>query len=119
MFVHSNSRSPMPVLKHEIPIVCVYIPRFAVEAERQRRPDVASQLILIGGSTVLDCSLGADASSVRHGMRMSEAIALCHRALVLPPDIPYYERLFEQILDFLQTLSPEIERGDGLGLAYL
>ena len=100
------------------PIACVYIPRFAVEAERMRRPETASQLILIGDATVLDCSLGADASGVRRGMRMSEAIGLCHRAEVLPPDAPYYERLLDEVLDELQTLSPTVERGE-LGLAWL
>ena len=100
-------------------IACINIPRFAVEAERQRRRDAAVQLILIGDGTVIDCSLGAEASGVRRGMRMSEAIGLCHRADVLPPDIPYYERSLDEILDFLETLSPEVERGNGLGLAYL
>ena len=56
---------------------------------------------------------------MRRGMRMSEAIGLCHRADVLPPDIPYYERSLDEILDFLETLSPEAERGKGFGLAYL
>ena len=37
------------------PIACVYIHRFAVEAERMRRPETASQLILIGDAIVLDC----------------------------------------------------------------
>ena len=107
-------------------IACLQIPRFAVEAERQRpfgsaqdrRPDVASRLILVGEATVLDCSLGAEASGVRRGMRMSEAIGLCHRAVVLPPDGTYYERLFDEILDYLDTLSPVVERGEQ-GLAYL
>lgn len=99
-------------------IACLQIPRFAVEAERQRRPDIASRLILVGEATVLDCSLGAEASGVRRGMRMSEAIGLCHRAVVLPPDAPYYERLFDEILDYLDTLSPVVERGEQ-GLAYL
>jgi hypothetical protein len=50
---------------------------------------------------------------------MSEAIGLCHRAVVLAPDIAYYERLFDEVLDYLETLSPEVERGPGMGLAYL
>jgi nucleotidyltransferase/DNA polymerase involved in DNA repair len=99
-------------------IACLYIPRFAVEAERQRHAEIATQLILVGDASVLDCSLGAEASGVRRGMRMSEAIGLCHRATVLPPDSPYYERLFDEVLDFLQTLSPEVERGEP-GLAYI
>jgi nucleotidyltransferase/DNA polymerase involved in DNA repair len=99
-------------------IACVYIPRFIIEAERRRRADISAQL-LVGDATVIDCSLGAEASGVQPGMRMSEAIGLCHHAGVLPPDMPYYERLFEEILDFLQTLSPEVERGGSLGQVYL
>ena len=99
-------------------IACVHIPRFAVEVERRRRTDVASRLILIGEGTVFDCSLGADASGVRRGMRMSEAIGLCGRAVVLPPDGPYYGRRWEEVLDFLSELSPVVE-GAALGIAYL
>jgi hypothetical protein len=99
-------------------IASVYIPRFAVEVERLRRPGIANQLILIGDAAVVDCSLGAEASGVRAGMRMSEAIGLCHRAEVLPPNPPHYERLLHEILDFLETFSPEVERGRDLGLAY-
>ena len=71
-------------------IACVHVSRFAIEVERQRRNDIAARLILIGDATVLDCSLGAKASGVRRGMRMSGAIGLCHRAVVLAPDLPYY-----------------------------
>lgn len=100
------------------PIACVNIPRLAVEIERQRRPDAASRLILIGDATVFDCSLGAEVSRVKRGMRMSEAIGLCNQALVLPPDIPRYERTFNTLLDVLADFSPTVEAG-GLGTAYL
>jgi len=107
-------------------VACVHIPRFAVEVERQRRNDVAARLILIGDATVFDCSLGAEASGVRRGMRMSEAIGLCHRSVVLPPDIPHYQRRFDEVLDFLEGYSPAVETADpstssgqGLGTAYL
>ena len=127
-------------------IACVNVPRFAVEAERQRSfdpstlrlrsgqaplrtgsaQDIAARLILIGETKVLDCSLGAEASGVRPGMRMSEAIGLCRRpdgrasarAVVLPPDVPYYRRRFEEVLDVLERFSPEVEAGD-TGTAYL
>jgi protein ImuB len=99
-------------------IACIQIPRFAIEIERQRLEDVASRLILVGDGTVFDCSLGAAASGVRRGMRMTEAIGLCGQAVVLPPDIPQYERRSEEVLDFLGELSPEVE-GAGLGVAYL
>ncbi|KKL94638.1 hypothetical protein LCGC14_1862710, partial [marine sediment metagenome] len=99
-------------------IACLHIPRFAVEVERQRRNDLAVRLILIGDAAVFDCSLGAEASAVRRGMRMSEAIGLCHRAVVLPPDLPHYQRRFDEMLDFLDGFSPEVEEG-GLGTAYL
>ena len=99
-------------------IACVHIPRFAVEVERQRQEDAGTRLILIGEGTVFDCSLGADASGVRRGMRMSEAIGLCQRAVVLPPEGPYYERRFDEVLDLLGELSPVVEQA-GLGLAFL
>ncbi|MDO8616868.1 MAG: DNA polymerase Y family protein [Dehalococcoidia bacterium] len=110
--------TPVPSRAAGPHIACVHIPRFAVEAERQRRKDAASRLILIGEGAVFDCSLGAEVSNVRRGMRMSEAIGLCPRAVVLPTDLPYYERLFGEILDFLETFSPAVE-GAGLGTAYL
>ena len=107
-------------------ITCVHIPRFAIEVERQRRNDVATRLILIGDATAFDCSLGAEASGVRRGMRMSEAIGLCHRAVVLPPDLPHYQRRFDEVLDFLEGYSPAVEAGhpstssgQALGSAYL
>jgi hypothetical protein len=99
-------------------IACVYIPRFAVEAERLRRRNTGSRLLLVGDSTVLDCSLGADVMKVRRGMRMSEAIGLCPNAIVIPGDPPYYERLFEQVIDFLAELSPDVECAE-TGLAFI
>ena len=101
-----------------MPIGCVHVPRFAVEVERQRRQDLATRLILIGEADVFDCSLGAETSGVKRGMRMSEAIGLCHRAVVLPPDLPCYQRRFDDVLDFLDSYSPEVE-ADGLGSAFL
>ena len=99
-------------------IACVCIPRFAVEVERQRRQDLTTRLILIGDAAVLDYSLGAEASKVRRGMRMSGAIALCQRAVVLPPDLPYYQRRFDEVLDSLENFSPAVEASD-LGTTYL
>lgn len=98
-------------------IACVHLPRFAVEVERQRparpgRPETAARLVLIGEGSVFDCSLGAEASGVRRGMRLSEAIGLCRRAVVLPPDLPHYRRRFEEVLDLLEGYSPAVEGGD-------
>ena len=99
-------------------IACVHIPRFAVEVERQRRQDLNTRLILVGEVDVFDCSIGAETSGIKRGIRMSEAIGLCHRAVVLPPDLPYYQRQFDKVLGFLEGFSPEVEVGD-LGTAYL
>ncbi|MEE8210109.1 MAG: DNA polymerase Y family protein [bacterium] len=99
-------------------IACVHIPRFAVEVERQRRQDLNTRLILVGEVDVFDCSIGAETSGIKRGICMSEAIGLCHRAVVLPPDLPYYQRQFDKVLGFLEGVSPEVEVGD-LGTAYL
>lgn len=100
------------------PIACVHIPRFAVEVERLRRKDAGSRLILIGEATVFDCSLGAETSNVKRGMRMSGAIGLCTQALVIPPDIPHYERTFDALLDVLEDVSPVVEPAS-IGTAFL
>ena len=99
-------------------IASVYVPQFAVEVERQRQRDLTTRLILIGEATVFDCSVGAEVSGIRRGMPMSEAIGLCHQAVVLPPDLPHCQRRFDEVLDFLEDFSPEVEAGD-LGTAYL
>jgi DNA polymerase-4/protein ImuB len=115
----------MPVLSNaEGLTACLHIPRFLVEVERQRparpgRPALATRLVLVGDDTVLDCSLGAETSGVRRGQRMSEAIGLCHRAVVLPPDPPHYRRRSEEVLDFLAGFSPEVEPAAETGTAYL
>jgi hypothetical protein len=51
-------------------------------------------------------------------MKMSEAIGLCPNALVLPTDLPHYERLFGSVLDLLETFSPAVEATD-TGTAFL
>jgi DNA polymerase-4/protein ImuB len=99
--------------------VCVHIPRFAIEVERQRRDDLATRLVLIGGATVFDRSLGAETSGVKRGMRISEALGLCHRADVLPPDLPHYQRRFEEVLDLLDDYSPLVEPVPEPGTAFL
>ncbi|MDO8611995.1 MAG: hypothetical protein Q7R32_04140, partial [Dehalococcoidia bacterium] len=101
-----------------MPIACAHIPRFAVEVERKRRSDISTRSVLIGEGGVFDYSLGAETSGVRRGMRMSEAIGLCHRAVVLPPDLPHYQRRFDDVLDFLGERSPAVE-ASGIGTAYL
>lgn len=99
-------------------IACVNIPQFAVETERQRQNLSTSHPILIGETTVFDCSLAADALGVQRGMRMSEAIALCDRAVVLAPDIRHYQHRLDEVLDLLEEFSPEVEAG-ALGVAYV
>jgi nucleotidyltransferase/DNA polymerase involved in DNA repair len=99
-------------------LACLYISRFAIEAERQRRPEIAARLILIGDAKVHACSLGAKTSGVQTGMRMSEAIGLCPKAVVSPPDNAHCERRFGEVLELLDEVSPDVEPGEP-GLAYV
>ena len=101
-----------------MPVACIHISQFAVETERQRRNDIASQLILIGETTVFDCSLASHALNVKRGMQMSEAIALCGHTVVLPPDFPHYQHRFDEVLNLLEEFSPDVDAGC-LGVAYV
>ncbi len=97
-------------------VACVHLPHFAVELERQRLTS-PSRLIIIGEQAVYDCSREASKVGVRPGMRVSEALGICGKALTLPTDLPYYERRFNDVLDLLEGSSP-VEPAT-LGTAYL
>jgi hypothetical protein len=68
--------------------------------------------------SIMHCSLGAEALGVKPGMRISEAIGLCQRLRLIHPDMPFYQRRFDSVLNFLEDFSPIVE-GSDLGSAYL
>ena len=119
----------MPVLRPRpehrgilVRIVFVSIPRFPCAAEVLRRPELASQPLIVGDAEVpkrvLDCSQSASAEGVRRGMTIRQALGECPEALIVPPDPVLYRAKWESILKALGDVSPEIE-DVGMGRAYV
>src|SRR5688500_3706386 len=98
-------------------VACVYFAHFPIALE-QRRNAISSDLVLLGESTIFDCSPLAEKRGVTIGMRVSEAVAICPNAVTLELDIPYYKFFAETILDSLEQFSPIVEPAE-LGIAYL
>jgi len=104
-------------------VACVWLPHFPIAIERQNRPAVNRQAVIIGETTeqrgaVLDCSAEAEGQGVRIGMPLRQALGLCPSASFLPPDLPRYGDAFDQILRALETMSPLVDPAS-LGCAFI
>ena len=102
-------------------IAFVSIPRFACAVEVQRNPRLANTPLIVGDAEqpkrVFDC-LPATGRFVYPGMTIRAALAECPEAVIVPPDPVLYRDLWENVLDALKYISPEIE-DDGWGRAYI
>jgi DNA polymerase-4 len=100
---------------------CVLTTHLPIKAELRRHPEFQDKPVIIAqelGSrrVVLDWSLRA--RGVAQGMSLQEARSLCQDATLLEADEPYYQAVFNEILDCLAQRSPLVE-GAGLGCAYV
>jgi len=102
-----------PSALHSDLAVCVWIPRFALRCEEQRRPETAEQATVLLAPDDLRrlWQVGSRArhSGVRPGMTVSQAVGLCPSLAVWEPDPVYYDELFSQLVKALGNVSPAIE----------
>ncbi len=103
-------------------IAYVSIPRFPCAIEVSRSPRLASRPLIVGDAEqpkrVLDCSLAASKEGVHRNMTIRAALARCHDAVIVPPDPVLYRTLWEETLNALDNVVPEIE-DEAMGRAYL
>jgi DNA polymerase-4/protein ImuB len=103
-------------------IAAVSIPRYFWASEVRRNPVLRGRPVIVGDADppkhVLDCSPEAERHGITRGASVRQAISRCPGGLVLAPDFPYYSDLWNEALDTLETISPEVEDGRP-GLAYL
>ena len=102
-------------------IACVLIDHLPVKAELRRRAELCGKPVIIvqsrGASRlVLDCS--PDAVEVTAGMPLEEALSRYRSAVLLQSDEPYYQRVFDRIVESLTRKSPIVEKAE-LGCAYV
>jgi len=104
-------------------IACIMIPHIAVAVERRDDDSLVGKPVVIGGmpyekGRVYDLSEEAAMSGVEKGVPLRQAEEHCPEAVFLPIAEDKYLRAFEELLEVLQSFSPEVEP-DSLGKAYL
>ena len=104
-------------------IACVIVPHFAVAVERRADDSLVGKPIVVGGmpyekGKVYDLSEEAAMSGVERGIALRQAEEFCPEAVFLPLAEEKYLRALEELLEVLQSFSPEVEP-EGLGKAYL
>ncbi len=105
-------------------ILCVLLPHFPWRCEARRHPEIAGQLAFIvrprdsnsSQNLVLDHSPGM--KRIPSGTPIQEATARYGDAEIVHADIPYYQVVFNRILDALELVSPLVE-GSELGCVYI
>ena len=121
------------------PIACLRIPNYAWQIEAERSPELRKCPIIITGkifdlpneltNTRNNSSISSpsarfvfetspDLTDVMSGMPLTEATANHHDALVIEADTTFYDLVFEEIIERLKHLIPDIEVA-GPGLVYI
>src|SRR5439155_16254760 len=97
-------------------VACVWLPSFAVWAERARRTDLPmGPLVLTGrletGEAVVvrACSPEAAAAGLLPGMPAHSIPQRCPGAMILPFDARCYEGWYDALLEALDAVTPQIE----------
>ncbi len=99
-------------------IACAYVPHFVAEIERSRHETEMRPLIIAEEERVLGTCARAASLGALAGEAVSEAVAHCPDACVIPADLPHYQEAWEALLELLGQHSPSVD-ADRWGLAYL
>ena len=102
-------------------VACVFVTHYRAKAELIRRPELKGRAFAVSdrtrpGSPVVDHS--PNARGVLSGMTLQRAVSTVSDLTVLDANGPYYEVLFDRLLDSLGRVSDMVEAGD-VGEAYV
>lgn len=99
-------------------IIHISVPRFWIVVEEQRRPDLQNRPVVIASSflqktaarsTVLMANEIAETHGVQKGMALSHARHLCPEAVILNPEMPLYDGVWDDVMALLLTYTPLVE----------
>ena len=95
-------------------VIYIKINDFFAEVERQRRPDLAGNPVVVGrslGNTCIVVSASAEARSagVSEGITVRHAQRLCPDAAIVKANASLYREVFDQVLWILSKYSPLLE----------
>jgi DNA polymerase-4 len=87
---------------------------FYCAVEEQRDPTLVGQPFAVGGKpdqrgVVASCSYAARSFGVHSAMPMSQAVRLCPRLLIIPPNFSAYHAASEEVMNLLRDLTPFVE----------
>jgi len=97
-------------------IGCIFFPNFAVQVEVRDNNALSGKPIIIGGfpyqlKAVHDASEEAMRQSVKRGVPLRQAYALCPQAIFLPLAEDKYNDAFTHVLNFLAQYTPVVAVG--------
>ena len=102
-------------------IACIRITHLPIKAELRRYPELRRRPVIITesyGSKDLVLDSSSEARGVVSGMSLQEAVSRCKSATLLQADTPYYETVFDGMINSLEQRSPLVEKAE-LGCAYV
>lgn len=93
-------------------ILHVDMDAFFASVEIALRPELRGKPVIVGGrdrGVVVAASYEARAFGVRSAMPMSRAIAMCPRAVVIPPTHGRYHEISAEVMGMLADITPQLE----------
>lgn len=94
-------------------IACLDVPDFYAALEELRRPELAKRPLALAGpgprAAVQGVNPAARSEGVREGMPLNQALRLCRRLQVVPPDHRFYRERHRDVVQELDRYSPLVE----------
>ncbi|MBQ6853792.1 MAG: DNA polymerase IV, partial [Peptococcaceae bacterium] len=86
---------------------------FYASIEQRDNPELVGKPVIIGGKVgrgvVSTASYEARKYGVRSAMPISEAVRRCPDGIYIPPNIPKYRAVSEQIMNIFHRYTPDVE----------
>src|SRR5579859_6944469 len=95
-------------------IACVLLPRFQLSVAAGDRSELLQVPAALapepgGVQQVGECSPAAEAFGIHAGMKLGEALARCHRLVLVPPDPAGVADAWERLLVRLESIGAAVE----------